>query len=249
VAMGKAACGIEPPPAETEGETEGAHGYRSAGPAGPEAIEVAPATRALRFATGSIREVLAAVMLWAMLAQTTQVNPLPWKIGQPRALAAVAAWPRMLARWDVLAPEPPREDEVFAVDGQTRGGRSVDPLTGREPAFDPGAMRGTRLGQLWNDYLTRIHQREWFEFQRAFRDYLGKGGPALEGKTGDDQLIGLDAYWIKQHIPEPGKEREPGLSAREKIFTQSRGGRLQMDKVLPLLKPEVIPRQPPSQKR
>jgi predicted DCC family thiol-disulfide oxidoreductase YuxK len=248
VAMGKAACGLEPPPAEGDAEAEGAQGYRSAGSVGHDAIEVAPATRALRFATGSIREVLVAVVFWAMLAQTTHANQLPWKIGQPRALAAVAAWPRMLARWDVLAPEPPREDEVFAVDGQTRGGRSVDPITGLEPAFDPGAMRGTRVGQLWNDYLTRIHQREWFDFQRAFRDYLGKGGPALEGQTGDNQLVGLDAYWIKQRIPEPGKEREPGLSAREKIFTQSRGGRLQMDKVLPLLKPEVINRQPPQKR-
>jgi hypothetical protein len=181
------------------------------------------------------------VVFWAMLAQTTHANDLGKELWQPRWLAAVASWPRMMARWDVLVSTP-TEDEVFVADGQTKGGASVDPLTGREPQFDPGAMRGTGLGQLWNDYLTRIHEREWFDFQRAFRDYISKGGANWEPTSPDDQLVGLDAYWVKQPIPPPGEPRAASISAREKLFTQSRGGR-GSDHMLPILRPELLNKQ------
>jgi predicted DCC family thiol-disulfide oxidoreductase YuxK len=226
VAMGKGACGIEGPHAEE--------------PAAPELAAPAPSTRLRRGLTGAARDLAALVLLAAAVAQTTAANDLPWQVPQPKWLAAVAAWPRMLAQWNVLAT-PPAEDEVFVVDAQTRGGRSIDPLTGSEPVLDPGAMRGTGLGQLWNDYLDRIRQREWNEYQRAFRDYLAKGGPGWDEQQGDNQIVGLDAYWVKQPIPEPGQPRPDGLSARDKVFTQSRGGRLNAAKSgLPLLRPEMF---------
>jgi hypothetical protein len=187
--------------------------------------------------TGLLREVAAVVVLAATVSQTTAANDLPWKLPQPPFLAAVAGWPRMRARWDVIA-SPPTEDEVMVVDAQTRGGRSVDPFTGHEPVIDPGAMRGTGLGQLWNDYLSRIHQREYAPFLPAFRDYLNKGGPAWDGKGGDDGIVGYDAWWIKQPIPPPGQPRAHGLSGRERILIQARGGKL-ADKIL---RPEVIDR-------
>ena len=198
-----------------------------------------PSTRLRRGVVGLGRELAAAVVFAAALAQTTAVNDLPWKLPQPGWLAAVAAWPRMLARWDVLAA-PPSEDEVLIVDGQTKSGRSIDPLTGREPEFNPGAMRGTGLGQLWDEYLWRIHQREWFDYQRAFRDYLSKGGPGWDEQQGDNQLVGLDAYWVKQAIPAPGQPRPAALSGREKLFTQSRGGRASPDRAMPVLRPEIL---------
>ncbi len=143
----------------------------------------------------------------------------------------------MKARWDVLTAIP-TDDEVIAVDGLTRGGRSVDPLTGKDPVLDPGEMRGTGLGQLWNDYLWRIRQREWFDYQRAFRDYLNKGGPGWDQKTGDDQIVGYDAYWIKQPIPAPGEPRAAGVASREKFMTQARGGK----GAAPLLRPDLFKR-------
>jgi predicted DCC family thiol-disulfide oxidoreductase YuxK len=241
VLMGKEACGI---PAAGGGREEqgepSSTGYRDA-PAQKlsQRALVPPSTRLRRGALGLLRELVVAVVFWAMLAQTTNANDVGKKLLQPGWLAAVAAWPRMMARWDVLTPAPPTEDEVFVADGQTKGGRSVDPLTGKEPEFDPGAMRGTRLGQLWNDYLTRIHQREWFDFQRAFRDYISKGGANWEPTNPDDQLVGLDAYWVKQPIPPPGEPRAAAVSARDKIFTQSRGGR-GLEHMLPLIRPELL---------
>ncbi len=241
VAMGQEACGIDDHPRPAPVDQAG--GYReNIKTASPEALEMPlppPSTRLRRGIVGLARELAVAVVFGAALAQTTAANDLPWRLPQPKWLAAVAAWPRMLARWDVLAT-PPAEDEVVIIDAQTRGGRSIDPLTGKEPELNPGAMRGTGLGQLWNDYLFRIHQREWAEFQRAFRDYIAKGGPAWDEKQGDDQLVGLDVYVLKQPIPAPGQPRMDGLSAREKFMSQSRGGKLSAERGLPLLRPDAL---------
>jgi predicted DCC family thiol-disulfide oxidoreductase YuxK len=229
VALGKEACGIDTPHGDAEEPA-------------PALAAPAPSTILRRRVVGLGREAAAAVVLWAALAQTTQANDISTKINQPKWLAGVAGWPRMMARWDVFAPEPPREDEIFVADAQTRGGRTLDPFTGRDPEFNPGALRGTGLGQLWNDYLYRIHLKEWFDFQRAFRDYVTKGGPAWDEQIGDNALSGLDAYWVKQPIPRPGEPREQALSAKDKLFTQSRGGRTGAEKTLPLLKPDLFKR-------
>ncbi len=229
VAMGKEACGV--PSLEAHADPEALR---------PDlAPPVAPSTRLRRGLQGILRDLAVAVVFAAMLSQTAHENDLGWKLPRPGWLAGVATWPRMMARWDVLA-SPPMEDEVMVIDGQTKSGKSLDPLTGREPEWNPGAMRGTGLGQLWNDYLHRVHEPRWFDFQRAFRDYITKAGPKLPDPPGDSQLTGLDAYWVKQPIPRPGEPRVDAVSAREKIFTQSRGGRGGLEKALPLLRPELI---------
>jgi hypothetical protein len=229
VAMGKGACGVPVP----DEERAAFDPSRLAPPA--------PAKRLARVVTGVLRDAAVAVIFAAMIVQTMHENDLAlgYKLEQPRWLAAVAGWPRMMARWGVMA-KIPTEDEVMVVDAQTKGGRSVDPLTGREPVWNPGAMRGTGLGQIWNDYLARMHEREWFEFQRAFRDYLARSGPKWADPTGDDVLTGLDAYWVKQPIPRPGEPRAEAVSAREKMFTQSRGGRAAFDRALPVIRPELL---------
>jgi hypothetical protein len=227
VAMGKGACGLEPPHDEAED-------------AAPESkVTVAPAVRIARGFTGLTRDLVALVVFAAAVVQASQVNErLPWKkLPQPKWLASVVVWPRMLEGWDVLV-NLPTEDEVFVVDAQTRAGRSIDPFTGKEPELDPGKMRGTGLGQIWNDYLWRIHQREWFDYQRAFRDYLNKGGPKWTPGEGDESLAGYDAYWIRQPIPAPGQPRPDGVTAREKFMSQARGGKFAAERMLPLLHPD-----------
>jgi predicted DCC family thiol-disulfide oxidoreductase YuxK len=226
VAMGKAACGVEKPVDEEEDHT-------------PVRTVAAPAVRLVRGVTGGVREVLALVVLAAAVSQATQVNDVGWKkLVQPKWLEAVVIWPRMLEKWDVLA-SPPTEDEAFAVDAQTKGGKNLDTFTGKEPDLNPGHMRGTGLGQLWNDYLWHVHQKEWSEFQRAFRDYLNKGGPRWPYPEGDDAIAGYDAYWLKQPIPPPGEPRADSLTARDKFMTQARGGKLASDRILPVIRPDL----------
>jgi predicted DCC family thiol-disulfide oxidoreductase YuxK len=220
---GMNACGI-PLPEEPNAEEENV--------ATP---EVPSALRTLRFFTGFVREGLVLALFVAVLAQAAKENPLPFKLPQGPKLSAIVAWPRMLEKWNVL--DVSAEEGVLVIDGQTRKATSIDPLTGLEPAVEADKLNARRLGQLWNDYLARIRLRENEPFQRGFRDYLAKGGLALEGKPAEESLTGFDAYWIRYAIATPGQSPMRTITGRDKIFMHSRGGRLGIDR-MPLIKPD-----------
>lgn len=222
VLVGLSACGLPADEDEIDEETS---------------TEVPSAVRAKRFATGFVREAGVLVLFVAALAQAAKENPLPFSIPQGKTLQAIVGWPRMLERFDALAMSK-TEDGVFVIDGQTRKGGGVDPLTGNEPAVDPAAFNARKLGQLWNDYLYRVHEKEYEPFQKAFRDYIIKGGPMLEGAPPDEQLSGFDAYWVRYSIAPPGSNPARIETGRDKLFTHSRGGRLAVER-LPLIKPEA----------
>lgn len=224
------ACGVPMPVTSTEEDAEAP------------LTEAPSAIRWGRFLTGFVREAGVLVLFVAALAQMAKENPLPFKLSQGPKLSAIVNWPRMLGRWNVL--DVPAEDGVFVLDAQTRKGASIDLLTGLEPAVEPDRFNARVLGQLWNDYLGRIRQREFEPFQRAFRDYLAKGGPALEGKSADDALSGYDGYWIKYSITMPEQTPTRTITGRDKVFQYSRGGRLGMDRI-PLIKPPSLPPTPP----
>lgn len=219
VAMGKEACGIERPEADEAPAPEAA-GAEAA------SMEAPPARRAARNVAAAARELAAALVLAAVLAQTARVNPVPPALAQvPQGpfLAAITSWPRMLGRWDLLAPEPPRVNEALVVDARNRTDQAMDPFTGAPAQVDLAARGPLHLGQMWADYLDRIRRPEYEAYQRAFRDYLGKGGP-LRSRTGTDPLLsGLDAYWVSRPIPPPGGA-DAGPGEREKLFSHGRGG-------------------------
>lgn len=226
--LGLGSCGITPPGAASP---EGAGGA---------AIEVPSSTRIRRGIVGGARELAVAAMFAAMLAQTAKVNAVPASLAIPqgKVLAAIAAWPRMLAKWDVLAPAPPMEDGALVVDAQTKANVNMDPMTGRAPAWSPDDRRGGSMGQLWNDYIDRVRDKEWLAFQKAFRDYLAKGSPSWTPQP-PDPITGFDAYWVTTPSPPPGGPRPQAEQGREKLFTHSRGGRLQMDKLPPIVRPDA----------
>jgi predicted DCC family thiol-disulfide oxidoreductase YuxK len=234
--IGLGACGLTPPPK---------------GGAAANIEPASPARRTLNLVTGALRDAAVLALFVAMLAQTAKENRVPSvfpRVPQGKALAAIAAWPRMMARWDILAPAPALEDSAFILDGQTKGGRSVDPLTGREPAFEPNARRGAELGQLWSDYLDRLRQKEWVPFQKAFREYIAKGGPAWVPEPVENQIVGFDAYWVTTPSPPPGGARGESQAAREKLFTHSRGGKLGVERAPNLPRPLDV-RRPQQQQQ
>lgn len=215
--LGEQACGT-PLPDEVQAD---------AGGAADAPVEPAPALRLTRLVVGSAREAAVLVVIAAMIAQTAKENPLPGAAAVPqgRVLAAVASWPRMLAKWNILSPEPPRSNGMVVIDGQTHSSQPIDPLTGEEPRLDPAGHPAAGLGQLWTDYLERIRQPEWSAFQRAFRDYLSKGGPLSAGGKRENSLSGFDVYWIDAPIPAPGAPPPaPDDIARERVMSYSRGG-------------------------
>jgi len=231
VSLGLGACGLTPPPSPE---------MMLAAEAPP---EVPPWTRLKRALSGSVREVGAVILFVAMIAQTAKVNPVPQSLAiqQGKVLTAIVTWPRMLAKWNLLAA-PPMEDSALVVDAQTKANVNVDPMTGAPPAFNPDQRRGTGMGQIWNDYLERIREGEWLPFQRAFKDYLVKGYPSYRPEPADP-ITGYDAYWVTTPTPPPGGKRDASEPKREKLFTHSRGGRLQTERLPVLNRPDA--RRPP----
>lgn len=224
-AVGLGACGV-PPAGGAEAEEPS-----SAAP------EVAPAVRVRRAITGAVREVGAVTLLFAALSQTGKSNPWPAALTVPqnRVFAAVTGWTRMHARYDVLAPEPPSEEGVFIVDAQTRGGKSIDPMTGAAPDLDTPRFR---FGLLWSDYTARIRKKDAADIEKAFRDYLTlKGGRTGPTEGTDNQIVGLDAYWLSYASPAPGGAALE-VKGREKLFSHSRGGK--GDTKIPILRPSLI---------
>jgi hypothetical protein len=74
------------------------------------------------------------------------------------------------------------------------------------------------------------------DFEKAFKDYLVKGGPKWES-TGEDLITGLDAYWVTEEMAPPGGA--PAPAGRDKLFTHSRGGRSGFGERMPMLRPDV----------
>jgi hypothetical protein len=186
--------------------------------------------------TGAFREVGATALFLALLAQTAKSNAWPAGLTLPQipAFAAITGWSRMQARYDVIAPEAPTEDGVLVIDAQTGAGKSIDPLTGQEPVFDVPRFR---MGLLWSDFSVSVRQKLNPDFERSFRDYLVRGGPAWQTDTQDNRLTGLDAYWLVYKSPPPGG-RAVEVTGREKLFTHSRGGR--GGSTLPILKGPLL---------
>lgn len=184
----------------------------------------APSTIFRRRVSGSVRELLAVMVLASLLGQTAKENPIGWMkaFPQPALLESVAIWPRMIGRWDMMAPDPGTSVGSLVVDALTKGGGAVDPMTGEEPAYD--VVHRAPLGQLWADYLERIHQKDYVAYQRAFKDYLAKGRPAYERTPPEEKLTGFDAYWVTQSLPGAGGG-PAGDPSQEKLFSHSRGGR------------------------
>ncbi|MBK8254564.1 MAG: DUF393 domain-containing protein [Polyangiaceae bacterium] len=222
--VGLGACGV---PQKTSND-----------PAGPSTHQVAPAVRMKRALTGLVREVGSVAFLLAVLAQTGKANPWPAALSIPqyRVFAALTGWSRSACNFSLLAPEPPSEDGVFIVDAQTRGGLSVDTLTGKPPVVDKPHFR---MGQYWSAYTDRIRKRDMpAETEKLLRDYLAqKGGPNWAIEPAENQIAGLDAYWIVYKLPPPGSNT-PEITGRDKIFSFSRGGKGDMK--LPIIKPSLI---------
>ena len=195
--------------------------------------EIAPAVRLQRLFTGGLREAGSVLLLVAVLVQTGKQSG--WRetagIPQTKLLAAITGWTRMRANYDVIAPEAPTEDGVLVVDAQTRAGRAVDPLTGREPNLETPSFR---LGFLWATYASSVFARkDTSDFEKPFRDYLLKGGRAWSVDASDNQLAGFDVYWLRYRSPAPGS-RGMEVTGKDTLYTFQRGGR--QNNGLPTLK-------------
>jgi len=125
------------------------------------------------------------------------------KVNRPEWTLKLMEYPRLLQGWGMFAPEPPYEDGRVIVDGRTKDGRKLDPLTGEEPDFNPDAPHGWGQEQFWCDYQNRIRYSGHAPNRQHLRDYLLNVHKF--GGNPDDQLVAFDVWWVQDQSPMPGE--------------------------------------------
>lgn len=155
-----------------------------------------------------LRETAVVVLLVAVAAQLAVESPVlsrAVELDRPTWLSRIVEYPRLFQGWGMFAPEPPYDDGHLVVDGRTRDGRKLDPLTGREPDFDPFTREGWGLDQLWCDYENRIRLPHLAHHRQHLRSYLLKLHDYRDSP--EDELTAFEVWWVGDKSPPPGQER------------------------------------------
>ncbi len=212
VALGMGACGVpdhaEPVPEVVTDET--------------------PAERLGARARVLAASALGVGLLLAVAAQTDANDELPVDLGlgEMESLAGSSTWMRIHAPWGLWAPEPPKTNGALVVDGETRGGWQVDPLTGYPPDLELTEPVRARKGVLWEAYSRHIADGAYEGFRKEFRRYLTRGGWTVDTRKSENFMHKLTVYWIERPIPAPG---EPPSDEVRKIEVFDRRGRVSDD--------------------
>lgn len=212
VALGMGACGI---PSAYEPES------------GPSSEET-PAARFGARARSGLASVLGVGLLLAVAAQSEANDQLPTKtgLGEVAPLANFATWMRIHAPWGLWAPEPPKTNGALVVDGETRGGWQVDPLTGYAPDLELAEPVRARKGVLWEAYGRHIADDDYEGFRKEFRRYLTRGGWTVDTRKPENFMHKLTVYWVERPIPAPGEQASGEV---DKIEVFDRRGRVNDD--------------------
>ncbi len=221
-AVGLGACGVPLPPTAQgegsveEGESDEAEKLDAFRP------EISPYRRELGQFFGVAREGAVAVVMVAAASQAAIENP--WltqriQVQQPKWMATIVGYPRIYQGWKMFSPDPPFDDGRLVVDGRTVDGRKLDPLTGKEPDFDPFTPTGWGHNQFWCDYSNRIRYPRHAGYRSHLREYL-KRHHEFTGRP-SDRLVAFELWWIQDKSPPPGRKKGEPLPP-EKILSHGR---------------------------
>jgi hypothetical protein len=169
----------------------------------------------------SVREAAVASLLVVCGSQLLLENPVvpeAWRpTWRPPVFAAVVAYPRIFQGWSMFAPAPPLSDSRLIIDGRTKDGRKLDPLTGDAPVFElqpPGAPRSNLL---WGYFHTRIADERFHNHWNGVRDFVMKHH-LITGRP-QDELASFEAIYLTQVFAPPGVKRP--APERRKLFSSS----------------------------
>lgn len=183
------------------------------------APEPSPVRAFIRRWTWPFREVAVLLVMIACASQVLMENRAVPKWlkpdSRPAWMDAVVIYPRLFQGWSMFAPSPPTDDGMLVVDGVTKDGRRLDPLTGKEPSFDVQPKGGFGLNQIWGDFARRFHEDRFKTYWNGFRDFL-RNHHKLTGRP-ENELVAFDVYWVNERIPLPGEPRNP--PERRKLFS------------------------------
>jgi hypothetical protein len=207
--FGLGVCGVEPPPmaavsppASTPAALPGTASAEKPGDA-PRGLR-----DDLRGVGGFLREAAVAVLILTLATQVAIENNWMrrrFKVRQPEWMSVIVEYPRLFEGWGMFAPEPPYDDGRIIVDGRTADGRKLDPLTGKEPDFDPYTPTGWGHQQFWCDYHNRIRFSGHAGNRQHLRSYLLN--VHRWGGRPQDALVAFDVWWVHDRSPPPGQRR------------------------------------------
>lgn len=185
------------------------------------AEDASAARVAWRTARHRVGEALVAVLLVVCASQVLIENPaVPRSLkpqGRPALFEAIIAYPRIFQGWAMFAPAPPMSDGRLVIDGRTKDGRHLDPLTGREPAFVVHASGTPRDNLIWGYFHLRIVEDRFRAYWNGVREMVTSHHKLTDRPQ--DELVSFDAYYVTETFPPPGGQKAP--PERRKLFSSS----------------------------
>jgi hypothetical protein len=187
-------------------------------PGAPEPFPAEPtkARRSLQGALAGLREAAVLVLIVCCGSQVLIENravPKWLKPEQrPEWMTAVVVYPRLFQGWSMFAPSPPSDDGRIVVDGVTKDGRRLDPLTGEAPNFEVQPSGGYGMNQIWGDFHRRIAEQRFEIYHEGFREML-RNFHQITGRPADE-LRSFEVYFVSEQIPPPGGVRAPAQKKR-----------------------------------
>jgi Vitamin K-dependent gamma-carboxylase len=121
---------------------------------------------------------------------------------RPDWMTAVIVYPRLFQGWSMFAPAPPLDDVAVVVDGRTKDGRHLDPLTGAAPSFDVSARALHSRNCEWYYFDRHLNEDRFKAYLGGVRDFL-KNHHEITGRP-QDQLVAFDVWSVSEAITLPG---------------------------------------------
>jgi len=180
-------------------------------PGSPEAFAPPPSQAALSFDRVRLytREMLVAVLVVCCGSQVLIENRAVPKWLKPEHrpdwMTAIVVYPRVFQGWSMFAPSPPADDGRMVVDGVTKDGRKLDPLTGQAPSFEVQPKEGFRMNQIWGDFHRRIGEQRFEGYLEGVKEML-KNYHQITGRK-QDELRSFEVWFVNERIPLPWEPR------------------------------------------
>ena len=117
----------------------------------------------------------------------------------------------------MFAPAPPQSDGRLVIDGRTKDGRRLDPLTGSVPVFEVHPAGAPRQNLLWGYFHTRIAEDRFRVYWNGVREFVMNHHKITERP--EDELASFEAVYVWQRFPRPGQKAPP--PERRTLFSSS----------------------------
>jgi len=176
----------------------------------------APAYALLVSLWSGLGELIVLVLLACCASQVLLENPaVPARykpLSRPSWMTAVIVYPRLFQGWTMFAPAPPLEDVAIVVDGRTKDGRHLDPLTGQLPSFDVAARAAHSRNCEWYYFERRLSEDRFRPYLGGVRDFLKNHHEISERPQ--DQLVAFDVWSVSEPIALPGAPQAPSTKTK-----------------------------------